>query len=305
MKLIDSFITSLVCERNLSLNSQFAYRRDLEDFASFTGNNWYLCDPNKIKLYLKDLKQKAFAPTSVARKISALRSFFKYLYLEKIRADNPMSSILSPKRGFTIPKALTREEVIKVITHLADESDFKSVQVSVIINLLYATGMRISELVNLKLSELPINFDNDFKESHFIIKGKGGKERVVLLSEQAIKLLGQYILHRDKKYGKDNIWLFPYGKGIKPISRTTLYLRLSAIAKNCEIFRIQVSPHKLRHSFATHMLERGADLRVIQELLGHSSINTTQVYTNVVDSKLREAVINHHPLAKASCIKAK
>ena len=119
----------------------------------------------------------------------------------------------------------------------------------------------------------------------------------MLLSDRAIELLSNYLALKDKKYGKDNIWLFPYGKGVKPVSRTTIYLSLASIARKCEIFRIQVSPHKFRHSFATHMLEKGADLRVIQELLGHSSINTTQVYTNVVDEKLREAVLSNHPLA--------
>lgn len=305
MQLIEDFIASLSSEKNLSLNSQLAYRRDLENFASFIKGNLGGCTSEEIRFYLKHLKQKRLLPATIARKLSSLRSFFKYLFVEKIRKDNPISIIYSAKKALTLPKAFTKEEVKSILGAVAkDHDNFKIFQINVLLHLLYATGMRVSELVNLKISQLPINLNNEFKENHFIIKGKGRRERVIFLSDQVIKLLVCYLQMRQKHYDQDCCWLFPYGKSGKPISRVTLYLRLASIAKSCGIGRIQASPHKFRHAFATHMLEAGADLRVIQELLGHSNINTTQIYTSVIDNKLREALFNSHPLAKKPAVGA-
>jgi integrase/recombinase XerD len=299
MDLIEAFLISLASEKNLSINSQGAYRRDLDDFVSSAHATPLLCVADDIKLYLKGLRHRGFAPATIARKLSTLRSFFKYMVLERLRSDNPMNLVFSPKRGFAVPKALTRSEIAKILAVIENEKDFVCAQLNVMINLLYTTGMRVSELVNLTMQQLPINLAHEFKESHFILKGKGGRERVVLFSERALELLSNYLKIRAIKYGNDNPWLFPYGKtGSKPMSRFTFYMKLSSIAKSCGICRVHVSPHKLRHSFATHMLEGGADLRVIQELLGHTSINTTQIYTNIVDSKIKDAVLNKHPLAQ-------
>jgi len=298
MIIIDEFIASAVCERNLSLNSQIAYRTDLEDFLKFIGHNVATADEAQIRAYLKVLKGKSLTISTIARKISALRCFFRYLYLEKIRSDNPMLVILSPKKAQLLPKSLTQEE-IKGILQVADKDDFGAMQIHLMISLLYATGMRISELVNLKLENLPVNKNYEFKDNHFIIKGKGDRERVIFLSEQVTCLLVQYLRARDKSVSLENIWLFPYGKQSRPISRTIFYHKLAKITKESGVNRISASPHSLRHSFATHMLEAGADLRVIQELLGHSSINTTQIYTNVSDLKMKDLLIKHHPLSQA------
>ena len=298
MNIIEEFLDSISSEKNSALNTQEAYRNDLTEFILQLGKDVELISETDIKLYLKALAKRDFATNTISRKISSLRGFFSFLYIEKIRTDNPMLNIATPKKVQSLPKTLTHQEVQKILEFTANGKDFQALQLNIMIQMLYATGMRVSELVNLSINHIPIDQHYKFKENYFISKGKGSKERVIFLSAKCQDTLTHYIKIRAQIFEKSNRWLFPYGKKQGPINRNIFYTKLTEIARLCGINRINVSAHIFRHSFATHMLEGGADLRVIQELLGHSNINTTQIYTSISDDKMRNIIENYHPLSE-------
>ena len=300
---IEPFLEMMSAERGASRNTLDAYRRDVTQFSehlSSRNTTFGTCDALDIESYLAALHQRGIAARSVARKISAIKQLFHFLYSERIRADDPTTTLDAPKQPKSLPKMLRTEDVVKLIEGARSSVTAESIRLIAMLELLYASGMRVSELVNMKLSATSA-INTKGKGVQFIsVIGKGRKERLVPIHYKAAKALTQYLDIRRNflKEAESSPWLFPaYRKG-KPISRQFFAMQLKDLAIKVDIDPEKVSPHVLRHSFASHLLEGGADLRVIQELLGHADISTTQIYTHVQQDKLRKLVEDNHPLSK-------
>ena len=282
---LDSFLEMMSVERGSSRNTLESYMRDLEDF-SLNILNIESCSKSEIEKYLQSLSRKGFAGRSIARKLSALKQLFTYLYIEKIRPDNPTANIEAPKLGRPLPKFLSIEEVTKLLDEAA-----KTPRINAMLEILYASGLRVSELIALKKNSIRQENGADY----LFVKGKGSKERIVPLGSKAFEALTIYL-----KAEMPESWLFPSSHDAKNshISRQRFGQMLKELALNAGLDPKKISPHVLRHSFASHLLENGADLRLVQELLGHEQIATTQIYTHIQSKKLREIVNTKHPLAK-------
>jgi len=294
--LIESFLDMLLAERNAAANTRLAYARDLGEAARFlAGKKRDLIEANDadLRLYLDTLAKTA--PRTQARRLSALRQFFRFLCSEHHRADDPSRGIDAPKLGRTLPKYLSEDEVNRLIKTLVHLQGFEGARMRAMLELLYGSGLRVSELVNLPLAALQL-------ERGFVqVKGKGGKERIVPLGDPTIKALRAWLPHRKELLGdKDtSAFLFP-SRGGKPITRQRLFQMIKEIALKADLDPARLSPHVLRHAFATHLIEHGADLRSVQTMLGHADIATTQIYTHVASERLAHTVTAHHPLAKPS-----
>ena len=284
------FINYLQIDKKYSENTIASYAADLKDYQNFMMNllkkDIYHIERKDIKLYLKYLKDQKKSPKSISRIISCIRGFYKFLLIEKIIANNPMSTIELPKTKKSLPKVLTIEEVDKLLDiTLKDAYSYRN---KAMLELMYATGLRVSELVNLKIHDI------DFINETVRTMGKGNKERIIPIGEIAIHYLKLYLeIYRSqllKKDYTDDLFLNNHGKCM---TRQGFFKILKKLAKEKDI-KTSFSPHTLRHSFATHLLENGADLRSIQELLGHSSISTTGIYTHVSNEELKENY-KYHP----------
>ena len=284
------FINYLQIDKKYSENTIASYAADLKDYQNFMMNllkkDIYHIERKDIKLYLKYLKDQKKSPKSISRRISCIRGFYKFLLFEKIIANNPMSTIELPKTKKALPKVLTIEEVDKLLDiTLKDAYSYRN---KAMLELMYATGLRVSELVNLKIHDI------DFINETVRTMGKGNKERIIPIGEIAIHYLKLYLeIYRSqllKKDYTDDLFLNNHGKCM---TRQGFFKILKKLAKEKDI-KTSFSPHTLRHSFATHLLENGADLRSIQELLGHSSISTTGIYTHVSNEELKENY-KYHP----------
>jgi integrase/recombinase XerD len=279
---LESFLEMMAVERGSSKNTLESYKRDLEDFL-LTVKNEETCTKSDIEKYLQSLAAKGFAAKTRARKLSSLKQFFMYLFVEKIRSDNPATAVDAPKLDKSLPKFMSEQEVDKLLETATGDWRMKC-----LLELLYATGLRVSELISLKKSSVRKE-GNDY---YVFVKGKGNKERIVPLGGKAIEALQDYLKSKDI-----TDWLFPSGKS--HLTRQRFGQMLKELALKANIDPDKISPHVMRHSFASHMLANGADLRLVQELLGHEQIATTQIYTHVQTRKLYEVVEKHHPLAKA------
>ena len=285
--IITEYELYLKVEKKYSINTINTYITNISSFSEFVNKNFKNVEEEDIKKYLIHLNKNNISEKSVANKISSLKSFYKYLIIEKITSKSPLDKIELPKIKKTLPKALSSEEVnILLNISLNDKFDYRN---KAMIELLYATGLRVSELVNLKLNN--INFDQEYLKT----MGKGSKERIVPIGEYAMYYLKYYIdnYRNDFLRDKESEYIFISNQS-KKMTRQTFFLLLKKIAKK-EGIKTYFSPHTLRHSFATHLLRYGADLRSIQELLGHSSISTTQIYTHVEKEKVKEEYKNFHP----------
>lgn len=280
---LESFLEMMSVERGSSLNTLESYRRDLSDFAENTKAGMEDCTEKDIAKYMESLAGRGFSPRTRARRLSALKQFFLYLYVEKIRKDNPCADIDAPKIGRSLPKFLSEKEVDKLLEVAAED-----LRLTAMLEVLYASGLRVSELIALKKNSIR-NEGGDF---FLIVKGKGDKERIVPVGGKAIAALKAYAFSKENK----TIWLFPSGKS--HITRQRFGQLLKDLSIKAHIDPEKLSPHVLRHSFASHLLAHGADLRLVQELLGHEQIATTQIYTHVQNTKLNKLVNDHHPLAK-------
>lgn len=301
---IEAFLEMMSAERGASGNTLASYRRDLEDAAAFVGasrRSLAEAAPAEIRAYLEDLAARGFARTSQARRLSALRQFFKFLYAEGLRTDDPTGSLDSPKKERPLPKTLSEEDVGRLLDRAAAEAadpDFAgedrggAKRRHALVELLYATGLRVSELVSLPLAIA--RRDDRF----FMVRGKGGKERMVPLSSKARAALKLWLAARNGIPAfADSPWLFPAASESGFLPRQVFARELKSLAARAGIASKDLSPHVLRHAFASHLLQNGADLRAVQQLLGHSDISTTQIYTHVLEKRLVELVQNHHPLA--------
>lgn len=293
---IEAFLDMMLAERNAAANTRAAYARDLGDAAAFLARKKIeLADANddNIRVYLSSLGKNA-AKTQ-ARRLSALRQFFRFLCSEKIRKEDPTSSIDAPKLGRSLPKYLSEKEVARLISEAQRAPGREGLRLRAMLELLYAAGLRVTELVTLPLSAIQA------ERAIVLVKGKGGKERVVPLGEPALKAIGQWLPARKNMLGEGRTspYLFPSVSLSKdaPITRQRFFQLLKQLALVSAINPKRLSPHVLRHAFATHLLEHGADLRSVQSMLGHADIATTQIYTHVAGDKLARTVAEHHPLA--------
>ncbi|PIR31700.1 MAG: tyrosine recombinase [Alphaproteobacteria bacterium CG11_big_fil_rev_8_21_14_0_20_44_7] len=281
---IESFLEMMSVERGSSRNTIEAYQRDLCEFAAGNKISVESCSADDIRKFLKSLSDSGLSAKTRARKLSSLRQFFLYLYTEKIRKDNPTSDVEAPKTGKSLPKFMSAKDVETLL-----EATQEDLRLKLMLEILYATGLRVSELISLK--KTCIHVENG--EYYVFVKGKGSKERLVPLGSFAIAALHEYLDNNDIEY-----WLFPSGKS--HITRQRFGQMLKELALKSNLNPAQVSPHVIRHSFASHMLHNGADLRLVQELLGHEQIATTEIYTHIQAEKLQEIVSKFHPLSKKS-----
>ena len=317
-KYINNFLQKIRAEDGLSKNTILSYGKDLEMLEIFLQNSNILfenCSKEILKKYFGEDAQQNLKNSSISRKISCFKHFFNFLEQENIIKNNPVLEIHGPKRHKILPKFLSENEVTKMLDILLkDESEF-GIKLSCMLEILYSAGLRVSELVNLPITA--VQFKDSQIDDFLIVKGKGNKERIATLNDTSKIILAKYLILR-KKVGLENSkWLFvgnfrsskkPNQIKIhavnskdfidKPLSRQRFNKMLKELAFKAKIEPSRVHPHVFRHSFATHLLNNGADLRVLQELLGHSDISTTEIYTHISENKLRDAVLNHHPLSK-------
>ncbi len=285
--LINSFINYLVVEKNYSDKTVKSYEDDLNSFALEINKNLLDITEEDIINYLKVLKDNKYKKTSVSRKISSLKSFYKYINFKKIKEGyNPTTYILYPKKDKKLPNFIEYNELEEMIQSSLEGKNKE--RNNLIIELLYATGVRVSELVNIKLNDI------DFNDQSIRVMGKGSKERIVYYGEYALNALNNYI-NGERKETLNNIdseWLFSNKKG-DHLSTRMIELIIDKIMKNVSI-KSKVSPHTLRHTFATHLLNSGCDIRVVQELLGHENLTTTEVYTHITNEELRNTYNKFH-----------
>lgn len=299
---IDAFLEMMAAERGASDNTLSSYRRDLEDAAEFlSGQPGGLAQAEApgIRAYLDDIASRGFATTSQARKLSALRQFFKFLYAEGLRPDDPTGTLDAPKKGRPLPKTMSEADTGRLLDRAAEEAaaatDVAAVaakRLHALVEVLYATGLRVSELVSLPVGVALRD------ERFFVVRGKGGKERMVPLSEAARQAMRGWMASRQSVPKlAESPWLFPASSESGHLPRQVFARELKGLAARAGIAAAKVSPHVLRHAFASHLLQNGADLRTVQQLLGHSDISTTQIYTHVLEERLLRLVQDHHPLA--------
>ena len=274
-EIISQYIEYLELEKGLSKNTIDSYRRDLYGLTEFTGDDIQKIDRQNINLYIRFLKENNLKPTSIIRKVATIRGFFKWVYANGITQKNPASIIEQPKIPQKLPKIVSLKEIEEML-----HSNLSPLQ-ALIMELLYSCGLRVSELVNLKINDI------DTAAKYVRCFGKGSKERIIPIGQKAIDKLESYLPLRDlivKKYNITVKNLFINDNG-RLINRQDVY---SFIHNKGKLIHKNISPHTLRHSFATHLLENGADLRVVQELLGHSDVSTTQLYTHISKKRLKD-----------------
>jgi integrase/recombinase XerD len=293
----------LVAERGASANTVAAYQRDLYDFLAFNEKKGLtLADAGRshIEQFLAGLSQSGLSAQTVARKLSALRQVFQFLYTEKMRADNPTATLETPRMGKRLPQTLSISDISVLLDAARKDGSPKGLRLLAMLELLYSAGLRVSELVGLKLSALQLAHGRQMETDFLLVRGKGNKERLVPVGGMARQALTRYLEVRSQfiPQKQSSPWLFPYERAQGYVTRQQFGLMLKDIAIKAHIDPDKISPHTLRHSFASHLLEGGADLRVIQELLGHSDISTTQIYTHVAGERLRKLVQENHPLGK-------
>ncbi len=291
---IENFLNMMAAEIGASVNTIDAYRRDLLQFETFLAvKSLSSVKDEDIVTYIQFLNKKGYAAKSVARKISVLRDYFKFLYSEKEIKINPTAEIIAPKQQKPLPKFLTKQEMSDLIQAAESYEDFSHARLAVMLELMYACGLRVSELVGLP--ENCIDFDN----LQILVRGKGSKERFVPIADKVVEKIRAYLGFRDVFIrGRKSIWLFPSKRAKNGhITRDAFFKYLKKMAIEIGIDVKKVSPHVLRHSFATHLLNNGADLRSVQKMLGHEDIATTEIYTHILSDKLIETVQQNHPLA--------
>lgn len=303
---IEAFLEMLSAERGAARNTLDAYQRDMRDFATFLSSRHVAVEkasPADIRAYLDALSSQGLSASTAARRLSAIRQFHGFLFGEGVRSDDPCTSIEGPRRARPLPKTLSVAEVDGLLqaarqaedgrTHEESAKAYKRARIICLMEVLYATGLRVSELVGLPVSA--VRGDARF----LAVSGKGGRDRLVPLSDAARKAIDDYLPLRSQKLGdRLSPWLFPSRGQQGHLTRHRFAQLLKDIAVNAGLDAEAVSPHTLRHAFASHLLANGADLRAVQQMLGHADISTTQIYTHVLDERLKELVQAHHPLAR-------
>mgnify|MGYP001364479208 CR=1 FL=1 len=283
INLIEKYIEFIFAQKNLAKNTVASYENDLSEFAKFIGNNDFLdLNVTEFKKYVSYLS-KNFSPSSHSRKLSSVKNFFLYLYDLKLVKNTPIDFIDFPKLPKKIPKFLSESEVNNLIKKSYEDKSFKGLRTTLLIEILYATGIRVSELVGISLGDISDNY------SSIVIRGKGGGQRIVPLFGKVKTVLKRYLgfLNQLKRPTK-SLFLFPSNSKFGHLTRNRFFQILKNLGKEIHLDLNRISPHVLRHSFASHLLSRGVDLRIIQESLGHKDISTTQIYTHIQSGKLRK-----------------
>lgn len=304
--LIDDFLLLLQTERQASVHTLTAYRRDLSDFAAFLKTRkttLVKATRESVEAFLAKLSKDGIAASSAARKTSAIRQFYRYLLSEHHRDDNPTALVSGARRTRPLPHVLSHAEVDELLAAAALDATPEGRRLYAMLQILYASGLRVSELVSLTMAQLrqTLQSAQGKASSYLVVTGKGGRERIAPLHREAIKAVQAYLEIRPLflEAGQHHSpWLFPSNSMEGYLTRQRLGQLLKGLALLAGIDPEKVHPHALRHSFASHLLEGGADLRVIQELLGHADITTTQIYTHVSRKHLEKLMKEHHPLAR-------
>jgi integrase/recombinase XerD len=293
---LETFLEMMAAERGAARNTLAAYRRDLVDLAGFLKRRsrpLEAADATNLRDYLVAIRAAGHKATTQARRLSAIRQFYAFLLAENVRTDDPTHLIDSPKKGLVLPKYLSEAEVDRLIAAARAQDGPDGLRIVALVELLYATGLRVSELVGLKLANIARNGQT------LTVMGKGSKERMVPLSDPARDAISVWLVAREAQMGKTKTpFLFPAGGKDGYLPRAAFNDMLKVLAHQADIDPARVSPHVLRHSFASHMLAHGADLRSLQQMLGHADISTTQIYTHVLDERLKRLVEQSHPLSK-------
>lgn len=295
---IERFLEMLIAERGASGNTVDAYKRDLRDFAaSLTKRRQTLgtASSDDIRAYLEQIEAAGMAPRTAARRLSAIRQFYRFLYSEGDRTDDPSTVIDSPRQGHSLPKVLSETEVDLLLAAARNRDGGDGLRLTCLLEILYASGLRVSELVALPIASVARD------PRVLTVRGKGGKERMVPLTEAARDAIAAYkdVRHSFLPEGATSPYLFPSRSSEGHLTRRRMGQLLKELAIACGLRPAAVSPHVLRHAFATHLLDHGADLRSVQQMLGHADISTTQIYTHVLTERLKALVTEHHPLAKS------
>jgi integrase/recombinase XerD len=311
-RLTSLFLDMLAAEQGAGNNTLDAYRRDLEDLSQFIGlakSDFVAADTQTLRDYLADLDARGFKSTTVARRLSAMRHLFRFLLSERVRDDDPAAILSGPKRGRGLPKVLSIADVDGLLAHARSLVDapqasalqrLRAVRLYCLLEVLYATGLRVSELVSLPLAAARRD------ARMIVVRGKGNKERLVPLNETSKQAMAEYLaaiegLKPEKaKNAAASKWLFPSFGESGHLTRQHFARDLKDLAAAAGLAPRLVSPHVLRHAFASHLLHNGADLRIVQTLLGHTDISTTQIYTHVVEERLKSLVRDLHPLGEKS-----
>ncbi|WP_081531917.1 site-specific tyrosine recombinase XerD [Rhodovulum sp. P5] len=298
---IETFLEAQAAEQDAARNTQLAYARDLKDFAGWLARrarSFQTVAETDVTAYLVDCEAEGLSVATRARRLSAIKQLYRFAYEEGWRSDNPAIQIKGPGRAKRLPKTLTHEEVDRLLA-AAEASPREATRNACLMQVLYATGMRVSELVSLPVSAARGD------PRMLLIRGKGGKERMVPLSPPARQALVDWLAERDaaedaarQKGRPASKFLFPSRGKLGHLTRHRFYSLIKELAVTAGVSPDKVTPHTLRHAFATHLLAGGADLRSIQMLLGHADLATTEIYTHVLDDRLKELVLHHHPLAR-------
>jgi integrase/recombinase XerD len=309
-KLLNLFLDMLAAEQGAGDNTLDAYRRDLTDFSEFlarSGQGFAIAETQGLRDYLADLDTRGFKSSSVARRLSAMRHLFRFLLNERIRGDDPAAILSGPKRGRGLPKVLSIAEVDRLLARAKSLGEapeatapqrLRAMRLYCLLEVLYATGLRVSELVALPRSAARRD------ARMIVVRGKGDKERLVPLNETSRQAMADYLTAAaalapdEKKNAAGAKWLFPSFGESGHLTRQHFARDLKELAASAGLPPRLVSPHVLRHAFASHLLHNGADLRIVQTLLGHTDISTTQIYTHVVEERLKSLVRDLHPLAE-------
>ncbi|MEL6830440.1 MAG: tyrosine recombinase [Pseudomonadota bacterium] len=299
---IEAFLEMMSAERGASPNTLDAYGRDLLDASAFLRGKLIQANADALSAWLRSLADLGLAASTQARKLSALKRFFRFLFEEGDRQDDPSRRLDSPKQGRPLPDVLNREEMKRLLDACEDDARLRC-----LLELLYGAGLRVSELVSLRIGNLPRRRKNQWDTSDLIIRGKGGSERVCPLGPPALAALSEWLdlrraglPDRDPRLTRSDAFVFPSRGKTGHLTRRRLGQLLHALALKAGFDPARVHPHALRHAYATHLLQGGADLRSVQSLLGHADISTTQIYTHVLTAELAELLETAHPLAQES-----
>lgn len=298
---LNGFLDMMAAERGAARNTIEAYERDLEDYLGFAASRGgpAAMSAEDVRVHLAELSERGLKASSAARRLSAVRQFHRFLYTEGLAGTDPTAAIEGPRLGRPLPKVLSVAEVDRLI-EAAQQAALRegqtpaararSVRMRCLIEMLYATGLRVSELIALPLSAATT------RERFLVVRGKGNKDRLVPLNEAAREAAAAHLALLRERGAAGGRWLFPSDGESGHLSRQAFGRDLKALAAEAGLSPAKVSPHVLRHAFASHLLQNGADLRVVQELLGHADIATTQIYTHVLDERLKSMVRDLHPL---------
>ena len=292
---LNDFLDMMRAEKGGADNTIEAYRRDLLQFFGFwQGKSLQSVKRDDLSDFMSYLGELEYAPKTLARKISVLRDFFKFLFSEKEIDDNPAFSLKTPKIGKSLPKFLTEDEILSLFHAAQEHSDLRIKRIGLMLRLMYASGLRVSELVSLTKNSL------NWERNMLMVRGKGSKERIIPVAESVVEDVRDYMVSYRKiflKEKQDSKWLFPSLTAMDGhITRDTFFKNLKKLAVEAGIYPSKVSPHVLRHSFATHLIQHDADLRSVQKMLGHEDICTTEIYTHIPNEDLMQKVFSKHPL---------